>query len=331
MYKDDVYGALDKLSSYEYDIEEKETYAKGGDVQTEFDDWLDTNEYDYVSQTKWGKGGNEYEHSDLVAQFKSQHPQYKNEHIYAKGGKVPKLWDITFYSKGDKHTKGKSYIFRDVIEATSKTKAINLLKKKHKDFELVSSITEKENYAKGGNVPEDFKKELEIEDFIYYTDEDAEQVIMIRKSDGSVASDNYFAENDLYERMVEIANGREDYIYMRPESKQYLKEFVETGEIHKEPINNFKRGGKTESDYIEYLNEIGDAYGYDSEEWIIGGENRVDEYWGRFGNALQDHDPIAFNVGYNDWERGYKKGGKISNPTTIKDKSGTIFNFYINQ
>ena len=67
-------------------------------------------------------------------------------------------------------------------------------------------------------------KELETGDFIYYTDE--EQVIMIRKSDNSIASDNYFAENDLYERMIEISNGREDYIYLRSESKKYLKEYI---------------------------------------------------------------------------------------------------------
>ena len=36
-----------------------------------------------------------------------------------------------------------------------------------------------------------------------------------------------FAENDLYERMVEIANGREKYVYIRPESKEYLKEYIE--------------------------------------------------------------------------------------------------------
>jgi len=69
----------------------------------------------------------------------------------------------------------------------------------------------------------ELKKELETEDFIYYTDE--EQVIMIRKSDNSIASNNYFAENDLHQRMIEIANGREDYIYLRSESKKYLKEF----------------------------------------------------------------------------------------------------------
>jgi hypothetical protein len=71
----------------------------------------------------------------------------------------------------------------------------------------------------------ELKKELETEDFIYYIDEHEEQIIMIRKSDNSIASNNYFAENDLYQRMIEIANGREDYIYLRPESKQYLKEF----------------------------------------------------------------------------------------------------------
>tara|TARA_B100000927_G_scaffold282436_1_gene269055 strand:- start:2250 stop:2468 length:219 start_codon:yes stop_codon:yes gene_type:complete len=70
-------------------------------------------------------------------------------------------------------------------------------------------------------------KELETEDFIYYVDENQEQVSMIRKSDNTLVSDNYFAQNDLYERMVEIANGREKYIYLRQESKHYLKEYLD--------------------------------------------------------------------------------------------------------
>lgn len=83
----------------------------------------------------------------------------------------------------------------------------------------------------GGKVPKGFTRELETDEFIYYTNVtdfgETEQVIMIRKSDGEIASDNYFAENDLYERMVEIANGREQYVYMRPSSKKYLKEYKE--------------------------------------------------------------------------------------------------------
>ena len=82
-------------------------------------------------------------------------------------------------------------------------------------------------FAKGGNIPKGHTKVLETEDFSYYSDENGEYIIMIRKSDGSVASDNYFAENDLYERMVEIANGREKYVYISPESKEYLKEYIE--------------------------------------------------------------------------------------------------------
>jgi len=119
---------------------------------------------------------------------------------------------------------------------------IGRAKPQKKGFETEKKIAEKvskkfkekkkpaKSMAKGGSIKyddEDYTKELETEDFIYYTDEYGERVIMKHKSDGSVASDNYFAENDLYERMVEIANGREDYIYMRPQSKQYLKEFKE--------------------------------------------------------------------------------------------------------
>jgi hypothetical protein len=120
-------------------------------------------------------------------------------------------------------------------------------------------------YANGGEVAywggkidyegEEFTKELETEDFIYYVDENGEQVLMIRKSDNSVASDNYFAENDLYERMVEIANGREDYIYLRPESLPYLVEYKES----------FAKGGSIYSlnqiEYnVEYRDSDGDKY-----------------------------------------------------------------------
>ena len=72
----------------------------------------------------------------------------------------------------------------------------------------------------------------------------------------------------------------------------------------------FESGGEIESAYVDYLNDIGDSYDYESDEWIIGGENRADEYWGRYGEALRDHDPIGFEVGKNEFERDvFAKGG----------------------
>ena len=77
-----------------------------------------------------------------------------------------------------------------------------------------------DKFAKGGKI-----KELETDEFTYYVDEDGENVEMYRNSDNSLVSDNYFAENDLYERMQEIANGREKYVYINPDSLEYLDEY----------------------------------------------------------------------------------------------------------
>lgn len=52
-----------------------------------------------------------------------------------------------------------------------------------------------------------------------------------------------------------------------------------------------------EDDYEEYLNEIGEDL--DEDEFIIGGEKRNMPY----GTALRQYDPIAFNVGFDEWER----------------------------
>ena len=58
------------------------------------------------------------------------------------------------------------------------------------------------------------QKELENDEFVWYIDEFTGKLLMFRKSNNLLVSDNYFAQNDLFERMVEIANGREDYIYL---------------------------------------------------------------------------------------------------------------------
>tara|TARA_R110002074_G_scaffold45138_6_gene117193 strand:+ start:1617 stop:7373 length:5757 start_codon:yes stop_codon:yes gene_type:complete len=149
-----------------------------------------------------------------------------------------------------------------------------------------------DEYAKGGNIPKGHTKELETEDFIWYVDENGEYVIMIRKSDGSVVSDNYFAENDLYERMVEIANGREKYIYLRPESKQYLKEFKE----------DYAKGG-----VISIYEDNGETmYEFESH----------DKYNGNFSKtfkSLESAKKWAKSKGYDDLdvtEYKYEKGGK---------------------
>jgi len=81
------------------------------------------------------------------------------------------------------------------------------------------------------------QKELENDDFVWYINEFTGKLLMFRKSNNLLVSDNYFAQNDLFERMIEIANGREDYIYLNPNSVRYLDEYKES----------FAKCGKIES------------------------------------------------------------------------------------
>ena len=57
---------------------------------------------------------------------------------------------------------------------------------------------------------------------------------------------------------------------------------------------------KTKQAYENYLNEL--SPDYCSEDWIIGGKDRKKNYYNRYGTALRKFDPIAFEVGYNEWE-----------------------------
>jgi hypothetical protein len=59
---------------------------------------------------------------------------------------------------------------------------------------------------------------------------------------------------------------------------------------------------KTKKSYEEYLNDLSPAQG--SEKWIIGGKIRMAEMnLQQYGKAVRKFDPIAFNVGYNEWKR----------------------------
>jgi hypothetical protein len=55
--------------------------------------------------------------------------------------------------------------------------------------------------------------------------------------------------------------------------------------------------GKTKKQYEELLNKIG--YSLSSNFFFIGGKQRTN--WGSYGTLLRRYDPIAFEVGYNDW------------------------------
>jgi hypothetical protein len=62
---------------------------------------------------------------------------------------------------------------------------------------------------------------------------------------------------------------------------------------------------KTKKAYEQYLNELSPAQG--SDEWIIGGKIRMSHMWKDwYGTALRKFDPIAFQVGYNEWVRENK-------------------------
>ena len=153
-------------------------------------------------------------------------------------------------------------------------------------------------FAKGGEIEykgDKYKKALENDDFIYYSDEFDERIIMIRKSDGSVASDNYLAENDFFERMVEIANDREGYIYMRPALKNYLSEYKE-----------YKKGGK-----IKIVNE-GEKFDEKRYEYLL------DDFDGDGTKNVDDKYP------YDKTKKGNVEGSNLSESLTklidLKDK-----------
>lgn len=58
----------------------------------------------------------------------------------------------------------------------------------------------------------------------------------------------------------------------------------------------------TEECHVQWLNEL--SPDYDSDEWIIGGKNRRDEFAAdEYGEAMRKHDPIAFNVSYQERQR----------------------------
>ena len=58
---------------------------------------------------------------------------------------------------------------------------------------------------------------------------------------------------------------------------------------------------KTKKQYKEFLNECSPAQG--GEEWIIGGTIRMAYMWqNKYGTAIRKYDPIAFQVGYNEFK-----------------------------
>lgn len=56
---------------------------------------------------------------------------------------------------------------------------------------------------------------------------------------------------------------------------------------------------KSKKEYQEFLNEVGENL--PEEEFIIGGKLRR----GKYGDMVRKHDPIGFQVGYNEWKQNY--------------------------
>lgn len=59
----------------------------------------------------------------------------------------------------------------------------------------------------------------------------------------------------------------------------------------------------TRGKYVEYLNGLSPHP--ESPNWIMAGKHR--RYYAHrelYGTALRKYDPIAFEVGYQDWKRG---------------------------
>lgn len=57
---------------------------------------------------------------------------------------------------------------------------------------------------------------------------------------------------------------------------------------------------KTKNNYVNYLNGL--SPDYESDRWIMRGRRR--KYYAlrkEYGVALRKYNPIAFNVGYNEW------------------------------
>jgi len=61
----------------------------------------------------------------------------------------------------------------------------------------------------------------------------------------------------------------------------------------------------TKKEYEEYLNDLSPEQG--DERWIIGGTIRMAHMWqNKWGTSIRKYDPIAFQVGYEEWVREVK-------------------------
>jgi len=79
--------------------------------------------------------------------------------------------------------------------------------------------------------------------------------------------------------------------------------------IRKIMDENKEKKGAEDDDYVEYLNQVMSYLDYGDDEYIIGGKDRSNEYFGRYGEALREYDPIAFELGKREYEENYEDEG----------------------
>ena len=151
---------------------------------------------------------------DLMADVYGEHPAVfdKTAKAYAKGGGVKKS-SSTYSRRGNITNKSNQKEFENWISEGNALEIedgiwIEQTTQWKKRFSLPELkefyFREFVNYKNGGKVPYPFKKVVETDEFEYYMDLPSgdDDVIMIRKSDGEIISDNYMAENALYEDIL---------------------------------------------------------------------------------------------------------------------------------
>ena len=130
----------------------------------------------------------------------------------------------------------------------------------------------------------------------YITDDFYVIGVGLASEEGKGVPEEALADSRKVEDMTKPAHLRG---YAEKKRKQRREQREENNdEETKQEVNDSRRvSDSLEDDYEEYLNEIGE--GLDEDEFIIGGKKRNMPY----GTALRKYDPIAFNVGFDEWER----------------------------
>ena len=149
------------------------------------------------------------------------------------------------------------------------------------------------------------------------------------KKHKNVLGEEYVGNWAVYVRKLSDASWEELHDNLsEDQANKKAVELVRSGKYHEvksEMALPFEEGGEvSDKEFMEYLDEIGEGYDYESDEWIIGGENRAPEWYGSYGLALKKFDPIAYEVAKKEYEQNYyKKGGKVkrSKKAIATDKS----------